>query len=185
MKKTILAFAAALAAGSVAFAQDKAPGATEQSKPAERTEMAPWPVWLQFNSTENLDIAGLRLNIPHGVCDTVTGVDAGFVGSVRNMYGLQANILRNNAIDTLAGVQIGVWNSAGVAELASFQFGLWNEAGAFSGAQVGAVNIAGTGEGFQLGLINRAESLHGYQVGVINVIRSANLKFMPIVNIGF
>ena len=185
MKKMLIAAAVAASVVTAAFAQEAEKEGDAKPKVQERVEKAPWPVWLQFNSTENLDVAGVRFNIPYGTCDAVTGLDAGFIGRVRNLYGVQANILRNDATDTLVGAQFGVWNSAGVAELVSVQCGLWNEAGSFNGAQIGAINIAGAGEGFQIGLINRVETLHGYQIGVLNIIRSSAIKFMPVLNIGF
>jgi hypothetical protein len=54
-----------------------------------------------------------------------------------------------------------------------------------NGLQVGVVNSAGALSGFQAGLINRAEELYGFQIGVINVIRDAELRFCPFINIGF
>ncbi len=186
MKKRILALVAAVCSVALAtHAQEQEKTEESLPPPQERVTKAPWPVWLQFNSTENLDIVGVRFNIPYGVCDEVTGLDIGFFGRTRNLYGIQANILRNDASDALAGVQIGIWNSAGRTEPVSVQCGLWNEAGSFTGVQIGAINVAGSGEGFQVGLINRCETLHGYQLGVLNVIRDGNIKLMPILNIGF
>jgi hypothetical protein len=53
------------------------------------------------------------------------------------------------------------------------------------GIQCGLVNIAGETEGFQVGLINRCETMHGFLIGLINVIRDAEIKFCPGINIGF
>ena len=186
MKKRILALVAAVCSVALAtHAQEQEKTEESLPPPQERVTKAPWPVWLQFNSTENLDIVGVRFNIPYGVCDEVTGLDIGFFGRTRNLYGIQANILRNDASDALAGVQIGIWNSAGRTEPVSVQCGLWNEAGSIRGFQVGLVNTVSVAQGFQVGVINRAEEMYGFQVGVINVIRDAELTFCPLVNIGF
>ena len=46
-------------------------------------------------------------------------------------------------------------------------------------------NSVGAMGGFQVGIINRAEELYGFQLGAINVIRDAEMRFCPFVNIGF
>ena len=186
MRKTL--FAIAVATAAFCHGQETAaPAPPAQQQPAApvREVKAPWPVWVQLNSTDNMDVVGLRFTIPYGKCDEVTGLDLGFFSHTRNMYGVQVNILRSDASDTLAGVQAGIWNSAGRADMVSVQAGLWNEAGNITGAQIGGINVAGGVEGFQVGLINRAETLHGYQIGAINIIRSAAVQFMTIVNVGF
>ena len=159
MRKTL--FAIAVATAAFCHGQETAaPAPPAQQQPAApvREVKAPWPVWVQLNSTDNMDVVGLRFTIPYGKCDEVTGLDLGFFSHTRNMYGVQVNILRSDA---------------------------WNEAGNITGAQIGGINVAGGVEGFQVGLINRAETLHGYQIGAINIIRSAAVQFMPIVNVGF
>ncbi len=40
-------------------------------------------------------------------------------------------------------------------------------------------------QGFQVGLVNRAEEMYGLQIGLVNVIRCAEVRFCPVVNIGF
>lgn len=183
MKKTLMAFCAVLAC-AVVLAQDAAPASAPVAVQAPDTK-APWPVWLAFNSTKNIDVVGLRLTLPYGECEGVTGVDLGFYGRSRYFEGFQLNILRNEALDVMAGVQVGIYNSAGRADLTGLQVGLWNEARSMRGAQVGIINVADTVQGFQIGLINRAESMYGFQVGGVNVIRESELAFLPILNIGF
>ncbi len=142
-------------------------------------------MWLAFNSADDIDIVGLRLTLPYGECESVTGFDLGIYGRCRYMEGLQANILRNEALDVMAGIQAGIYNTAGRADLVGFQLGLWNEARSISGAQVGIINVADSVNGIQIGLINRAESMYGFQVGGVNVIRESELAFFPVVNVGF
>ena len=183
MKKTLMALCAALAC-AVVFAQEAAPAPAPAVAPAPSTR-ASWPVWLAFNSTKNIDVVGLRLTLPYGECEGVTGFDLGFWGSSRYFEGFQLNILRNEAYDVMGGVQVGIYNSAGRADLTGLQVGLWNEARSMRGVQVGIINVADTVQGYQIGLINRAESAYGFQVGGVNSIRESELAFFPIVNVGF
>jgi len=184
MKKVVVGLCL-IAAVVAVHAQDAAPAAADAPAAKTPTQKAPWPVWLTFNSTKNIDVAGLRLNLPYGDCESVTGFDLGFYGRCRYFEGFQLNILRNEAEDVMGGIQIGLYNSAGRADLKGFQIGLFNEARSMRGIQVGLVNLADSICGFQVGLINRAETMYGFQVGGVNVIRESELSFCPILNIGF
>ena len=184
MKKVLTALCLALACSSV-MAQEAAPAPAAAKAPAASADKAPWPVWLAFNSAEDIDVVGLRMTLPYGKCESVTGFDLGIYGTSRYFEGVQVNILRNEARDILSGFQGGVYNSAGRADLFGVQVGLFNEARQIRGVQVGLANIADKVEGVQLGLVNRAESAYGFQVGGVNVIRDSELAFFPILNIGF
>ena len=166
---------------------DGAVSASAVQAPARevKAEKAPWPVWLAFNSTKNIDVIGLRLNCAYGACEGLTGFDLGLIGRCRYMEGFQLNLLRNEAEDVMTGFQIGLYNTAGRSDLLGVQIGLWNEAQSIRGVQAGLINVANAVSGFQVGLINRSESLYGVQVGAVNVIRSAEPSFLPLVNIGF
>jgi len=152
---------------------------------ASAAEQVRWPVWFAFNDTEDIDVVGLRLNLPSGQCEQVTGLDLGIIGHSEYFNGIQINLWRNDVKDQLAGWQIGCYNSAGLSEAFALQTGFWNEAKTVYGLQVGLVNLADFAEGFQVGLVNRTEGMHGFQVGLINIIRDANVPFFPLVNIGF
>ena len=185
MKKVLMSLCVVLACAA-ARAQQVAPAQSASDAPAAKSSSeAPWPVWLAFNSTKNIDVAGLRLTLPYGECESVTGFDLGFYGRCRYFEGFQLNILRNEAEDVLSGVQVGIYNSAGRADLKGLQLGLFNEARSMRGIQVGIVNLADSMCGFQVGLINRAETMYGFQIGLVNVIRESEMAFCPIVNIGF
>ena len=184
MKKVLMGLCVVLACAA-AIAQEKAPSSANQSAPKASGEKAPWPVWLAFNSTKNIDVVGLRLTLPYGECEGVTGFDLGFYGRCRYFEGFQLNILRNEALDVMAGIQAGIYNTAGRADLTGLQVGLWNEVRSMRGVQVGIINIADTAQGFQIGLINRAETMYGFQLGGVNAIRESELAFFPIANIGF
>jgi hypothetical protein len=152
---------------------------------AGAAEKVRWPVWFAFNDVEDIDVVGLRLNLPSGQCEQVTGLDLGLIGRSQYYNGIQINLLRNDVTDTLAGWQIGGYNSTDLGDALGLQTGLWNEAKSLYGFQAGLVNLADYAEGFQIGLINRAEDLHGFQIGLVNVIRSSNVPFCPIINVGF
>lgn len=184
MKKVLMCLCVVLACAAVR-AQQAAPAASASPAPAAKSSEAPWPVWLAFNSTKNIDVAGLRLTLPYGDCESVTGFDIGFYGRCRYFEGIQLNILRNEAVDVLSGIQVGCYNSSGRADLKGLQVGLFNEARSMRGIQVGIVNIADSVCGFQIGLINRTETMYGFQVGGVNVIRESDMAFCPIINIGF
>ena len=191
MKKIMMSLCVAVTCAAVS-AQEVAPASSPTptapaAAPAVQpvSEKASWPVWLAFNSADDIDIVGLRLTLPYGECESVTGFDLGIYGRCRYMEGIQANILRNEALDVMSGAQAGIYNSAGRADLAGLQLGLWNEARSIRGVQVGIINVADAVYGFQIGIINRAESMYGFQVGGVNIIRDSEIPFFPIVNIGF
>ena len=152
---------------------------------ASAAERVRWPVWFAFNDTEDIDVIGLRLNLPSGRCEQVTGIDLGIIGHSQYFNGLQINLWCNDVTDALAGWQIGCYNSTALGDAVGLQTGLWNESQTLYGVQVGLVNVVDYAKGFQIGLINRAEDLYGFQIGLVNVIRSANVPFCPIVNVGF
>ena len=154
----------------------------------ERYDSPTWPAFLAIWQVPHApDVVGLRLTIPYStVQENVTGFDLGLWGRCLYFEGLQVNLLRNEVVDDGAGIQIGIYNSIGHGDMLGVQVGLWNEALCLRGVQDGLVNIAGDdADGIQFGLVNRAESLHGYQIGLVNVIRSAEIQFFPIINIGF
>ena len=198
MKKILMSLCAAAMCAAVSAQDAKAvpPAAKAQGQTSAATvapapaavqppAKAPWPVWLAFNSIDDVDVVGFRLTLPYGECESVTGFDLGVYGRTRYMEGLQINILRNEAFDVMAGAQVGIYNSAGRADMVGLQVGLWNETRSIRGAQVGIINIADSVSGVQVGLINRAETMYGFQVGGVNVIRESDLAFFPVVNVGF
>lgn len=187
MKKMFpLALVAMMVLPLVAQEESKA----EEPQPVQKVasaDSAMWPAFIAVSQwPRSADVIGLRLTIPFSTSqENVTGLDVGFWGKSIYFEGIQLNLLRNNVTDTMCGIQAGIYNSVAFGDMVGVQVGLWNEAVTFNGVQVGLVNVIGGGDGFQIGLINRAETMHGYQVGLINVIRDAEVKFMPVVNIGF
>ena len=188
--KTLIALALAAVVSAPIFAQDaqaddEAAAAPRADRRAVGTD--PWPAFFALcEYPAASDIAGLRLTIPFSTRHVnVTGIDLGLWGRAQYFEGLQINVLRNDVRDNFAGLQVGIYNSAGSGDLFGVQVGIWNEANSMRGIQAGLVNVSGETEGIQVGLINRCDSMHGYQVGLINIIREAELKFFPVLNIGF
>lgn len=187
MKKLIaLAMLAAIAAP--VFAQEAQTGGEDAVAPrTDRKPSDPWPAFFALCELPDAsDIVGLRLTIPYSSHHAnVTGLDLGFWGKSHYFEGIQVNIIRSDVRDNLSGFQVGIYNSAGSADPFGVQVGFWNESNSIRGIQAGLVNVSGETEGLQFGLINRSETMYGYQIGLINIIREAEFKFFPIVNIGF
>lgn len=144
------------------------------------------PVSVAFRTQKEgtIDVAGLRLNLPRGYNDSVTGLDLGVIGESAYMWGLQINLLANLVKDRAGAMQISLYNDVD-GKLTGMQVGGWNNARCGEGLQVGLLNLSDEYYGIQIGLINRANYLSGFQVGFINVIRGSPVPFMPIINIGF
>lgn len=154
---------------------------------APRKNVAAWPAFFAIgNLPETPDLIGLRITIPWSTKqESITGFDVGLWARSQFFEGFAFNVFRNDVKDQLTGVQVGLYNSAAQADALGLQVGLWNEVGTMNGLQVGLVNTVGAMGGFQVGIINRAEELYGFQLGVINVIRDAEMRFCPVINIGF
>lgn len=144
-----------------------------------------WPVDVSFIDWIHrpADVAGLRVGIPYGVNDSVTGLDIGLWGKSDYAWAIQVNVLENRVRDEMGGIQISCVNDAG--HLTGMQIGLWNQAPTMEGFQIGILNLADEVNGLQIGLINRTELMHGYQIGLVNVIRESPVPFAPVVNFLF
>lgn len=144
-----------------------------------------WPVDVSFLDWIHrpADVAGLRLGLPYGINDSVTGIDIGLWGKSDYAWAIQINLLQNAVRDEMGGIQVGCVNDAGV--LSGLQVGLWNTAPTMQGFQIGLLNLADQAEGLQIGIVNRTEIMHGYQIGLVNVIRESSVPFAPIVNFHF
>lgn len=192
--KKILALAAAAIVSVHAYAQnvdDVSVNVEDDSlivqPETSRKQVVQWPAFFAVGDLpETPDLIGFRLTIPWSTKqESVTGFDVGLWARTQFFEGFAFNIFRNDVKDELTGVQIGLYNSAAQADALGLQVGLWNEVGTMNGLQVGLVNTVGAMGGFQVGIINRAEELYGFQVGVVNVIRDAEMRFCPLINIGF
>lgn len=193
--KKLFTLAAVAALSFQSYAQDVAADAADvvDENPlvvqvdAPRKHVVAWPAFFAVGELpETPDLIGLRITIPWSTKqESVTGFDVGFWARTQFFEGFAFNVFRNDVKDQLTGVQVGLYNSAAQADALGLQVGLWNEAGTMCGLQAGVVNTVGAMHGFQAGLINRAEELYGFQIGVINIIRDAEMRFCPVINIGF
>lgn len=190
--KVLLATVASAVSVFASYAQEMAvePPKLDDLAPVRedvRRESTVWPAFFAVcEYPAASDVAGIRLTIPFSTRqDNVSGLDLGLWGRAMYFDGFMLNIIRNDVKDDMSGFQIGLYNSAGGCGFFGAQIGLWNEAGNFRGVQAGLVNTSGESRGLQVGLINRSETMYGYQVGLVNIIRDAELKFLPVVNIGF
>lgn len=129
------------------------------------------------------DVAGLRIGIPYGQNDSVTGLDVGLWGKSDYAWAIQVNVVHNIVRDEMGGIQVSLLNDAG--HLTGMQVGLWNNAPTMDGFQIGILNLADQVVGLQIGLVNRTELMHGYQIGLVNVIRESSVPFCPVVNFCF
>ncbi|MEI8242672.1 MAG: hypothetical protein WCI17_05345 [bacterium] len=141
-----------------------------------------WPVDISFLDWIHrpADVAGLRLAVPYGINDSVTGLDIGLWGKSDYAWAIQINVLHNKVRDEMGGIQISCLNDAG--HLTGMQIGLWNTAPTMEGFQIGLLNLADQVDGLQIGLINRTEIMKGYQIGLVNVIRESSVPFAPVIN---
>ena len=144
-----------------------------------------WPIdiglidWIHRPS----DVAGLRLGIPYGLNEQVTGIDLGLYGQSDYAWAIQVNLLSNQVRDEMGGLQVSILNQAG--HLTGMQVGLWNNAATAEGFQIGLLNLADEMTGIQIGIVNRTEIMHGYQFGLCNVIRESSVPFCVVMNFSF
>jgi len=166
---------------------------------------------LQISFTQSAQIAsseksvcGLRLNLPIGSNNNVTGIDIGLIGAAVKSRGIQLNII--NVSDENTGLQIaGLFNltetvrGIQVAPLANYNLGIHtspdmvglqlamflnNHDGDITGAQIGLFNWATNLHGVQAGLINNVEySVTGFQVGLVNVAHELKGVQIGLLNI--
>ncbi len=191
MKKLMLGLFAGVMSAAVSAADaalvENAEADREAALEAPRPKEVAWPLFFAAGEwPETPDLVGLRLTIPFSTAqESVTGIDLGLFGRSKYFEGIQLNLLRSDVKDELSGMQIGVYNTAAQADAFGLQVGLWNEAGRLNGVQCALINTVGEMSGIQIGLVNRAEELYGFQIGAINIIRDAEFRFFPFVNIGF
>lgn len=156
--------------------------------------------------SEKESICGLRLNIPVGKNEEVTGIDIGLIGSAETKRGIQLNIINggtNNdglAIAGLFNFNSGSVRGVQVAPLANLNFNyrtppdmvglqvaifLNSNGGDLTGAQIGIFNYADSVHGLQIGLFNKAHKLYGIQIGLINHATNGAIPYLPVINVAF
>jgi hypothetical protein len=152
--------------------------------------------------SEEMDVYGLRINLPYGNNADFRGVDLGVAGITKSAKGVQSNLFYNQAeqfsglqlagvarnlcVD-LDGVQAGTINTT-EGQVRGWQFAfLSSEAGNVLGGQIsGLYNRSRRVVGLQIAaLVNEADDLRGLQIGLLNFNANGILPFFPIFNFGF
>ena len=142
-----------------------------------------WPSRFQV-APEDVRVSGLKLNLPFGGNDSITGLDIGLASTSQKCSALQVNVLINRVHDEFSGWQIGLINQDENAN--GVVIGIWNvTADCMRGVQVGVMNSAMETHGVQIGLINYTEFMTGFQIGLVNIITKSQLPFFPIINFCF
>ena len=170
MKKALLALIVLL--GVSAFSFDTVP-----------FQVGIWPPNIQI-VPEEINVAGVKINLPYGGNKNITGLDIGFASVSDTTSALQLNLIINQANEQFSGVQMAIINQSERSEWLSI--GLLNVTNERArGIQFGAVNSAMDMRGAQLGLVNYTELMTGIQLGIVNIIRESTVKFFPIINFCF
>jgi len=140
---------------------------------APRTQLVP----------DDIDISGLKLNLPYGSNQNVSGLDLGLVSINDNTAALQVNLF-NRAAENFAGLQLGLVNVAGASDGISVSF--FNSVENISrGLNLALINTALEHRGVQIGLVNYTEFLTGFQIGLVNIVTNSTIPFFPIINFCF
>ncbi|MGI5922766.1 MAG: hypothetical protein GX945_14645 [Lentisphaerae bacterium] len=172
MKKMLAVVLAVLGSCFVASAFDTTP-----------LQIGIWPPNAQV-VPDYIDVAGLKINLPYGGNNNITGIDIGIATTSNRSSALQFNLV-NIVKEEFTGLQAGLANFDGSASGVKFGL-LMNNVDAMSkGIDIGLINTALESQGLQLGLINYCEFMVGVQIGLVNIIRESNLPFFPIINFCF
>lgn len=141
-----------------------------------------------FLNWSDKDVSGVRvalLGVNYARND-VYGLDWGFFGLRKNMWGVDFNLIGSHQ-ENFQGIQFGSICNFTYQEFKGIDaaFGL-NFACDAKGAQIGGVNFAHQFRGCQLGFFNIAEECpNGIQIGLINIIMDNTIKVLPLVNFYF
>ncbi|MBR4673422.1 MAG: hypothetical protein IKP00_03065 [Victivallales bacterium] len=142
-----------------------------------------WPSNFQI-VPEEINVSGLKINLPFGGNDYIQGVDLGIASTSIDTSALQVNILCNRAHENFSGLQFAILNQAGRSNgIILGGFNITDES--VRGIEVGIVNSALECRGLQIGLINYTEIMTGLQIGLINVITESVVPVFPIINFCF
>jgi hypothetical protein len=132
---------------------------------------------------EDVDVFGLKLNLPYGHNRYVTGIDLGVVGGAERCEAIQVNLF-NVVPDRAAGVSVGLFNLMGSTE--GVHCALINSMSEEAmGLQVAILNNARRVTGLQVGVVNRCDSLLGIQIGLANIAMDAPMPFTVLINAAF
>jgi len=128
-------------------------------------------------------VYGVRLNILHGDCDTVSFLDLGVFNRTRKgATGVRVGGI-NWADADAYGLTVGAVNADKYD--AGLVVGFLNYASSGDGVQVGFANCAKAFNGLQVSLLNVATSdFVGVQIGLLNFNLNSIIPVFPFINIG-
>lgn len=171
MKKWFLA-AVMLLAASFVHAYDTTP-----------LQIGVFPPNLQVVTPE-INVSGLKLNLPFGGNENITGIDLGIASTSNDCSAIQVNVLVNLVSNDFSGIQVGAFNFCGNS--GGLQIGLYNSTDKMSsGLQVGLLNSTMEMNGVQVGLVNYTQFLTGFQFGLLNIATESIIPGMIILNFCF
>ena len=128
------------------------------------------------------DVAGLRLSILYGNCNTLKGIDIGLVNESNHMEGIQVGLI--NVGGDAVGLRVnGLYGDANLMK--GLEIGIINSCNTLQGWQIGVINSTKMMKGLQLGVVNHTVQAIGVQIGLINIIEDKDFPFMPIFNMSF
>ena len=156
----------------------------------------------------NKDMVGADLGLVNHSTGRFDGLQVGGINIVKGDFaGVQAGVLFNSVDGSFVGFQ-GL--GGGLGSVVEGNFHGWQNAflnattsGEFVGLQTGWISslcdkdfhglqtsgffnfVKGQCFGVQFGLINMSESLNGVQIGLINIVKTGQIKFLPLLNASF
>ena len=142
-----------------------------------------WPPKYQI-VTEDINVSGLKINLPFGGNDNIQGVDLGLAATAKKTSALQVNVFVNRTHEEFTGLQFAILNQSGNSN-GVILGGMNVTEDKTKGIQVGIINSSMGTRGLQIGLINYTETMTGIQIGLVNIITESVVPFFPIINFCF
>ena len=143
-----------------------------------------WPPTLQIVPPE-INVSGLKLNLPYGGNNDIVGVDLGICSTSNNTSAFQVNPLFNLVEDDYKGFQVSLFNLCGNSSGIQIGVIMNSTDRVASGLQIGIINSALEMNGVQIGIVNYSNFMVGVQIGLANIITDSIVPFFPIINFCF
>lgn len=143
-----------------------------------------WPPNWQI-VPQSINVSGLKLNLPFGGNENITGLDVGLASTSSCTSALQVNLFVNRAHEDFSGLQLSLINQAGNANGVMLGLLMNVTDDKARGIDIGLINSSLEMHGIQIGLINYTGVMTGIQIGLVNIITESILPFFPIINFCF
>lgn len=134
--------------------------------------------------SENDNVYGLRLTLPHGENDTLVGMDLGISNNLHNLYGISFAAFLSQRSENMYGMNVaGFFNISQGNDVGLSMAGFYNEINKIEGVQTAILyNQAKVVNGVQLGLVNFCHDMKGAQIGIFNVCKAQPFPFTLLFN---